>query len=89
MSVAAYLAALSDAWWPTAFSRATERMAVATVAFTLQIVATPERIDPSIPLAFRGHGWLLHEGYCVEQRELWNEDGELLALNQQTFAIIK
>ena len=89
LSGAAFLAAMSDTWWPTTFTRATERMFVATVAFTLQVVAGTERIDPSVPLAFRGHGWVLHEGYCVEQRELWTEDGQLLALNQQTFAIIK
>jgi len=89
MSGRAYLAALSDTWWPTTFTRATERMSVATVAFTLQIVAPTDPLDFGRPLAFRGHGWVLHEGYCVEQRELWSDDGELLALNQQTFAIIK
>jgi len=27
-------------------------------------------------------------GYAVEARELWGEDGRLLALNQQIFAIM-
>ena len=89
ISPAAFLAAMSDTWWPTLYTRGTQPMAVATVAFTLQILAAQEPIDPAVPLAFRGHGWVLHEGYCVEQRELWSEDGQLLALNQQTFAIIK
>lgn len=88
MSSAAYLAAVSDAWWPAMFTRATAPMAVATVAFTLQVL-NHRPIDPSVPLAFRGHGFRQHEGYCVEQRELWSDACELLALNQQTFAIIK
>ena len=29
------------------------------------------------------------DGYVVEFRELWSETGKLLALNQQTFVIIK
>jgi len=28
------------------------------------------------------------DGYFLETRELWGEDGRLLAINQQTFAII-
>jgi len=28
-------------------------------------------------------------GYFVETRELWTETGELVAINHQTFAVIK
>ncbi|AKT43330.1 acyl-CoA thioesterase [Chondromyces crocatus] len=89
MSRGAYLAAMADAWWPATFSRASQPFPIGTVAYTLQIVGSGEPIDPARPLAYRAHVWVQHEGYFVEQRELWTEDGELLALNQQTFAIIK
>jgi hypothetical protein len=85
----AYLAAMADAWWPATFTRAAAPFAVGTVAFTLQVVGTPGRFDPAVPLAYRAHVWVQSEGWFVEQRELWSEDGRLLALNQQTFAVIK
>lgn len=86
---AAYLVAMADAWWPATFTRAAAPFAVGTVAFTLQVVGTIERLDPAVPLAYRGHAWVQSEGWFVEQRELWSDDGRLLALNQQTFAVIK
>jgi len=89
MSSAAYLVALADAWWPATFVRATAPMPLGTVAFTLQVIGDPPPLDPAIPLAYRAHVWSLSQGYFVEQRELWTEQGRLLALNQQTFAVIK
>jgi len=89
MSGASYLAALADVWWPALFARTTTMSPVATVAYTLQILGTCEAFDPELPFAYRAHTWALRQGYFVEQRELWSEHGELLALNQQTFAVIK
>jgi hypothetical protein len=85
----AYLAAMADTFWPATFTRAAAPFAVGTVAFTLQVVGTAERLDPAVPLAYRAHVWVQSEGWFVEQRELWSDDGRLLALNQQTFAVIK
>ncbi len=85
----AYLAAMADTFWPATFTRAAAPFAVGTVAFTLQVVGTVERLDPAVPLAYRAHVWVQSEGWFVEQRELWSDDGRLLALNQQTFAVIK
>jgi hypothetical protein len=85
----AYLAAMADAWWPASFTRAAAPFLIGTVAYTLQVVGTPGRLDPAVPLAYRAHVWAQSEGWFVEQRELWSEDGQLLALNQQTFAVIK
>lgn len=89
LSSAAYLTALIDAWWPAMFVRATAPALVGTVAFTLQLVGEVPPLPPEIPLAYRAHVWSLSQGYFVEQRELWTEHGQLLALNQQTFAVIK
>jgi hypothetical protein len=89
MSGTAYLAAMIDVWWPAMFTRAAAVFPVATVAYTLQVVTAADSFDPQLPLAFRAHAWVLSQGHFVEQRELWSEDGQLLALNQQTFAIIK
>ena len=84
---AAYLAANIDAYYPTLF--AVERVArpMATIAFTFQPFTFSG--DPDAPLAYRARLVAAEAGYCVELRELWTEDGQLLALNQQTFVIIK
>jgi len=86
---AAYLAACVDAWWPAFFARAEAPRPVATVAFTLEICGGFEGLDPEAPLLFRSRDVAIRQGYVVEMRELWGEDGRLLALNQQTFAIVK
>jgi endo-1,4-beta-xylanase len=39
------------------------------------------------PLFFRAHAHVQSAGYCVEFRELWARD-RLVALNQQTFAVL-
>lgn len=88
LSTASYLAAMCDAWWPSLFSRTTAPMAIGTVAFTMQIVSSLT-LDKTSPLAYRGRVWVQSEGWFIEQRELWTASGQLLALNQQTFAIIK
>lgn len=85
---AAYLAALADAWWPATFSRMTAPRPIGTVAFTLQVLGSARELDPSVPLAYRARTWVQTAGWLVEQRELWSEAGQLLALNQQTIAII-
>lgn len=84
----ARLAALVDAWWPALWSCMTEARPIATVAFTLQLVQ-PEAFDPTRPLAYVARAWTQGGGHSIEQRELWSEDGRLVALNQQTIALIR
>jgi hypothetical protein len=62
---------------------------MATIGFTLDIVAGVDGLDPLAPMAYRAHVPVCHDGYFVENRELWGVDGRLVALNQQTFAIIQ
>lgn len=80
------LLALLDAWWPAIFDGRPRPMA--TVNFTAEILVAPEELDPSVPLLYRGRVAGLHEGFCVEFRELWHGDRPV-ALNQQTFAILR
>jgi acyl-CoA thioesterase len=86
---AAYLAAMIDAWWPTAFVRFTALRPMATIAFTLDIVAGVDGLDPAAPLLYRATAPVCADGYVLETRELWSDAGRLLAINHQTFAIIQ
>lgn len=85
---AAYLAALADAWYPAALVRARELRPMATIAFTLDLVGGLDGLDPEAPLLHRGTAPICADGYFLETRELWGEDGRLVAINQQTLAII-
>lgn len=89
LSTGAYLAALIDAWWPANLTNARALRPMATVGFSLQLVHTAAEIDPSAPLAYSARTLAQTEGWAIEARELWHPDGRLLALNQQTIAIIK
>jgi len=87
---AAYLAACIDCYYPTLFVIEKAPRPMATIAFTFQpMLSNLGTGDPDAPLAYRARLVAADAGYCVEFRELWSEDGRLLALNQQTFAIIK
>lgn len=86
---AAFLAACIDAWWPGLYARLEAPRPMATVAFTFQPLGDFEGLDVDAPLAFRSRVAAVREGYAVEFRELWGEDGRLLALNQQTVCVIR
>ncbi len=86
---AGFLAACADAWWPVMFAVEEAPRPFATVAFTFQPFVRFEGLDPAAPLFHRARLAAASQGYCVELRELWSETGTLLALNQQTFVIIK
>lgn len=86
---AAWLAFCIDAWWPALYAVTELPRPMATIAFTFQPFAHLEGLDPAEPLFHRAQLAASVDGYCVELRELWGHDGRLLALNQQTFVIIK
>lgn len=86
---AGYIAAMIDAWWPTAYVRWTAPRPMATIAFTLDIVGGFDGLDPAAPLIYRAASPVCADGFFLETRELWGEDGRLIAINQQTFAIIQ
>lgn len=86
---AAYLAACIDAWWPCILNRMTEPRPAATVAFTMQVTGDLRGLDPDAPLYYEADSPALFEGHAVELRSLRGTDGRLVAMNQQTFTIIR
>jgi hypothetical protein len=86
---AAYVTALADAWWPTLLVQARRPRPVATISFTLELFEGLDGLDPEAPLFHTARAAAGRGGYVVEMRELRGEDGRLVALNQQTFAVIK
>lgn len=81
--------ALADAWWPAVLAISPVPRPVGTVAFALQYFPPDPALDPSVPLHYRGSVLAEQDGYMMESRELWSEDGRLVALNQQTIAWIR
>jgi hypothetical protein len=86
---AGYIAAMCDAWWPAALVRFDTMRPIATIAYTLDIVGNLDGLDPESPLLYRGVVPYCADGYFLETRELWGEDGRLVAINHQTFVVIK
>ncbi|AKV00706.1 TesB-like acyl-CoA thioesterase 1 [Labilithrix luteola] len=84
----ALVVGLADAWWPSQFTRMTTPRYIVTLTFTLQIFAGASAIGDA-PLLFTSRTMAAAGGYLTEARELWTEDGQLVALNQQTMAIVK
>lgn len=85
---AAHVAALADAWWPATLVKLTKPRPMATIVFTLDLVSGLDGLDPEAPLLYRATVPVMSDGYFLETRELWGEDGRLVAINQQTFAVI-
>ena len=85
---AGYIAAMIDAWFPDAFVRLGARP-MATIAFTLDIAGGVDGLDPAAPLLYRATAPVCTDGYALETRELWSGDGRLVAINHQTFVIIR
>lgn len=86
---AAWLAAMVDVWWPCALVGFDAPRPTATITYTLEVVGGFEGLDANDPLYYRANAPVTEDGYSVEFRELWGSDGRLLALNQQTFVVIK
>ena len=84
---AADVIGLLDAWWPCALTAEPAPRAMATVAFTAELLIEPATLDPTAPFAFHAHLAGASDGYSVELRHLWQGD-RLVALNQQTFAAL-
>jgi hypothetical protein len=81
------LIARLDAWYPTLFHVSGPRP-VATISFVAQVLIDPATLPPDEPLRYRAQMAAMHDGFFVELRELWHGD-TIVALNQQTFAVIK
>lgn len=78
-----------DAWWPTAFAVEEAPRPMATVSFNVQLFEDPATLPADAPFFQRSRMLASRDGYFMELRELWSADGRLVALNPQTFAIIR
>ncbi len=84
---AAWVAALSDAWWSASAVVLDSVRPFATVGFTLEWFSPAP--EGGAPVFHRATAPVSSDGYATEMRELWSADGRLLALNQQVVAVIK
>lgn len=82
------LTALLDTFWPALYPISPRLLAMTTVSFAAQYLQHGTPLPADEPLFFRGRAVVQSEGYCVEFRELWARD-KLVAMNQQTFAILR
>ncbi len=85
----AALIGLMDAYWPCALVRASQPRPMSTVSFSLEIANLPANLRLNEFVYYRGRSEFCVDGFSTEFRELWSAKGELLALNQQIFVIIK
>lgn len=81
--------AMADAYWPALFSTMAAPRPMATVTYTLQLTAKAHALEPGAPLFFRSRVLAAEGGFVSELRELFAPDGALVAINPQTFVIIK
>lgn len=80
--------AMADAWWPADFARESAPRPMSTLAFTLELFL-PLTGAPVQPHFHRATVPASHDGYSLESRELWDDQGRIVALNQQTFVFVK
>lgn len=86
---AADVIALSDVYWPTFLVGQSGPRALATVSFSLQLMASPAALEPTEPLFHQARELGRFGGFVAEQRDLFTPDGALVAVSLQTFAIVK
>ncbi len=79
---------LLDAWWAALFAIETRPRAIATVSFTAELVEPPASLPSDEPLFHTARVVAQRDGYSTEFRELWWGQ-KLVALNQQTFVVLK
>jgi acyl-CoA thioesterase len=78
-----------DAWWPAEFARLSRQRPMVTAAFSLQMIGGPDAWTTDAPLLHSSRSLAASDGYVTEARELWTEEGALVALNEQTMVVVK
>lgn len=81
--------ALLDSYWPAFFAAITAMRPIGTVSFTADIVSDISKLDPKQPLFYRSRTLTEYEGFQPELRELFDANGNLVAMNHQTLCVIK
>lgn len=85
----AFIVGLADAWWPALLSLLDAPRPAATLTFTLDIVANLDGLPSDGPLYHDARTLVARDGFAPEVRTLWGMDGRLVAINHQTFVVIK
>ena len=86
---AAFVAACADAYWPALYARMSAPRPMATIAYTLELLAPLDGLPVDAPLFVDIVAPAATDGYVVEDRSLYGVDGRLVALNRQTFVVIR
>lgn len=81
--------ATADIYWPALLVTESAPRPMVTAAFSLQLLHPPQQLSREAPLFYRASTRAARDGFVVEQRELWSEDGALVALNEQTMVLVK
>lgn len=84
----AELLAYADVWWPAGFTIESAPRPAATIGFQLQWLVDPATLDPEQPLLCLSRVTGSMDGYLAETREVFDPEGRMVALNQQTFVWI-
>jgi hypothetical protein len=85
---AAALIGLVDAWWPASLAAMPAMRAVATVAFSANLLIDPAELDPAAPLMHHSFVTAAAEGFTSETRRLWTAGGRLVVENLQSIVLI-
>lgn len=85
----AFLCAMADAWWLSAFVVMDTPRPAATLTFSIDIHDDLAGHPLDEPLFHYAETVALTDGYATEVRELWRPDGRLVAVNRQLITIIK
>jgi hypothetical protein len=86
---AAWLAALSDAWWTATIVGTDGTRPMATISFQVDLLIDATSLDTAAHLLHVGRNQGAHEGYVAETRELWTPSGQLAARCNQMVAVIR
>lgn len=85
----AEVAALVDCYWPSFFTPAAAPRPSSTIGYALHTTPAAEHLAADAPFYYRARTLQVAAGFLYEQRELWTAEGELVALNPQTFCVIQ
>jgi acyl-CoA thioesterase len=77
------IAAMTDAWMPSVFSRLDERVGVPTVDLTIHFRATVDAADAHEWCLVRFRSQMAADGFVEEDGEVWSRSGRLLAHSRQ------
>lgn len=76
-----------DAWWSAILSVEAAPRAFATITFLAELLADPRALDPREPFFHDARVLASANGFVIEERALYQQ-GRLVAMNHQTFAML-